>query len=114
MPAISGTSASRVEQIEQQRVEFDDREKDYRNQHHHHQKARPAARVLPRIAARIGDGQFLARLPGKDRLVFGAVIFEDPLDIVQPRKAPDHRDKECHPDHSVDEIEATEGRTGVM
>ena len=62
-----------------------------RDQHHEEQEAGAAARVQGGEWPGSGGGQGLAVLEGVDRLVFGAVILEDPRHVRQLADPPRDR-----------------------
>jgi len=69
-------------------------------------------RMLPRLRSSIVDGEREPFLPSEHSLVFRAVILKHRVDVFQQRKAENHDQEKCNADHSVDQIEPTDGRTG--
>ena len=50
------------------------------------------------------DSQFSARFKGKDRLMLGAMVLKDPLDIIHPGNGPDVDQEDDHPDHAIHQV----------
>ena len=76
-----------------------------RDDHHDEQEARAAARVQAREALRVLDGQLQAGLVGRDDLVLGAVVLEQPAQIALLGEDRDVAEEDDGPDDALDEPE---------
>src|SRR5262249_22996012 len=74
------------------------------DEHHRDQKAGPAAGMKGTVGLCFRDRNRLARFKGENRLVLGAVVLVNPMNILEERDSPDEEQEECDTDCSVNEI----------
>ena len=89
---------------DQRRLAADQAERQDREQDHHHQELRAAARVGGGVLADVLRAERLAGLEGVDRHVLGAVVLEHAVDV---RRAADHEqvaDEDHDPRQALDEV----------
>ena len=74
-------SSERAAGVDARERRADGREDEDRDERHHDEERRAAARVQRRLRARVLDDEGLAGLVGADRLVLGAVVLKDAPDL---------------------------------
>ena len=89
----------------QERGERNERIEDHADEHEQHQEAGAAAGMIRCKFLRGLDRNRLAGLEIEDHFVLGAVVLENPLDILEPRDGEHEREEDGDADGAIGEVE---------